>query len=67
MMGVKNLQGGIEMAKDKEHEAAHKVRKVGDKYYCIGCGAELEFGKDCPFCKTSFEWDKIMYEAQMRR
>jgi rubrerythrin len=52
--------------KDKEHEARHKVYKAGDKYHCGECGAELVMGKDCPGCKTSFDWLRIMNEAESR-
>lgn len=43
----------------KEHEKMHEVYKAGDRYHCGECGAELDFGKDCPVCKNSFNWKKI--------
>ena len=53
--------------KNKEHEAMHKVYKAGNKYHCSECGAELDWGKDCPSCKASFNWERIFDEGQSRR
>ena len=45
--------------KKKEHKIAHGVYKAGDKFHCGECGAELDFGKNCPTCKLEFDWTKI--------
>ena len=49
---------------EKEHKKAHKVYKAGDKFHCAECGAEIEYGKNCPTCKTEIDW---INEASLRR
>ena len=50
--------------KKKEHKHMHQVYKSGNKYHCGECGAELDFGKDCPTCKTNIDWAKITGQAR---
>lgn len=50
-----------ETAKEKpgkkhEHEAPVKV---GDKFLCPKCRAELPANQDCPHCKIEIDWSKI--------
>jgi hypothetical protein len=51
------------MAKDKkkgkhEHEHASPL-KMGDKYICPHCKAEIPVKQDCPACKLEIDWTKI--------
>ena len=54
-----------EARKEKEHKKLHEIYKAGDKYHCIECGTEVNFGKDCPTCEKTFNWDQI--DVIMRR
>lgn len=49
---------------EREHKAMHEVYKAGDRYHCGECGAELDMGKDCPTCKKSFNWERIIGQAR---
>ena len=46
---------------EKEHKEKHQIYKSGDKYHCGECGTEVNFGDNCPQCKTHFDW-KIQIE-----
>ena len=51
---------GEKVAKDKEKKHEHeKAIKVGDKYICPHCRAEIPVKQDCPFCKLEIDWTKI--------
>jgi len=51
------------MAKDKKkgkHEHEHEPPvKVGDKFICPHCKAEVPMRQDCPTCKMVIDWTKI--------
>ncbi len=47
------------MAKDKEKNHEHTPVKVGDKYICPKCHAEVPLNKPCPTCKLDIDWKKI--------
>ena len=51
--------------KEKEHKHQHEILKSGDKYHCGECGAEVDFGENCPSCKVGFDW--TMVAGQVRR
>jgi hypothetical protein len=44
--------------KDKKHEHLPPV-KIGDKYICPRCKAELPIKQDCPGCRLEIDWKKI--------
>ena len=46
--------------KKKESKEKPDVYRSGGKYLCGGCDSEVDFGKDCPVCKKSIIWDKII-------
>ena len=49
-----------EMAKDKEKKHEHeKAIKVGDRYLCPHCRAEIPVKQACPVCKLEIDWTKI--------
>ncbi len=50
---------------DKQHEKEHQVYKSGDKYHCVECGTEVNYGDNCPSCKANINWQQI--EGQVRR
>lgn len=48
------------MEKDKKSIADHKHPvKMGDKYVCPHCQAELPIKQDCPVCKLEIDWSKV--------
>jgi len=48
------------MAKDKDEKHSHLPPiKVGDKYICPHCKAEIPVNKACPECKIEVDWSKI--------
>jgi hypothetical protein len=44
--------------KDYKHEHMTPV-KVGDKYICPKCKAELPVNQPCPSCKAEIDWKRI--------
>jgi predicted amidophosphoribosyltransferase len=49
------------VAKDKKkekHEHEPPI-KLGDKYICPHCKAEIPVRQDCPHCKLEIDWTKI--------
>ena len=46
--------------KVKEHEERRKIYKSGNKYHCAECGTEVNFGDNCPACKTGLNWEFLM-------
>jgi rubrerythrin len=50
--------------KDKQHEKEHQIYKAGDRYQCIECGTEVNYGENCPNCKANINWHQI--EGQVR-
>lgn len=42
----------------KKHEHADPI-KVGDKFVCSKCQAEVPIEKDCPHCKAEIDWSKV--------
>jgi len=49
------------MAKEKDkkkHEHLPPI-KVGDKYICPHCKAEIPVNQACPSCKIEIDWTKI--------
>ena len=61
---VKDKKRKEEEIRKKEHKLMHEVYKAGDRYHCGECGAEINFGKDCPVCKKSFNWETIAGQAR---
>jgi rubrerythrin len=49
---------------EKEHEKMHKIYKSGDKYHCGECGAEVNFGENCPACKAGLNWEFFMGDVK---
>jgi hypothetical protein len=47
------------MAKDKKKEKHLPPVKVGDKYICPHCHAEVPMNQPCPTCKLDIDWTKI--------
>ena len=49
------------MAKEKkDYRHVHEEPlKVGDKYICPKCKAELPINQPCPSCKAEIDWTKI--------
>ncbi len=48
------------MAKDKDKKHQHEPPiKVGDKYFCPHCKAELPVKQACPRCSLEIDWTKI--------
>jgi hypothetical protein len=48
------------MAKIKKSKIEHHHPvKLGDKFICPHCKAELPVMKDCPECKLEINWDKV--------
>ena len=50
---------------EKEHKKLHEIYKAGEKYHCLECGSEVNFGHDCPTCSKKIDWDQI--DIIMRR
>ena len=44
--------------KHRDHEHEPPVR-VGDKFICPKCQAEVPMRQDCPTCKAVIDWSKI--------
>jgi len=42
----------------KKHEHLPPIR-VGDKFICPKCKAEVPVNQDCPHCKLDIDWKKI--------
>jgi primosomal protein N' len=57
-MGISNA-GRYAMAKDKKHDKHLPPVKVGDKYICPHCEAELPVKQSCPECRQEIDWTKI--------
>jgi rubrerythrin len=47
------------MAKAKKKEIHGKPIRIGDKYICPHCGAEVPVKQDCPSCRLEIDWTKI--------
>jgi hypothetical protein len=49
------------MAKEKkDYKHVHETPiKVGDKYVCPKCKAELPVNQPCPTCHAELDWTKI--------
>jgi len=47
------------MAKDKKKEKHLPPIKVGEKYLCPHCQAEVPMNQPCPTCKLDIDWTKI--------
>jgi len=47
------------MAKDKKKEKHLPPIKVGEKYLCPNCRAEVPMKQPCPTCKLDIDWTKI--------
>jgi hypothetical protein len=49
------------MAKEKkDYQHIHETPgKVGDKYICPKCKAELPINQACPTCHTEIDWTKV--------
>jgi len=47
------------MAKEKGKEKHQHPIKLGDKYICPHCRAEVPVKQDCPVCKLEIDWTKI--------
>ena len=48
------------MAKIKKAKIVHNHPvKLGDKFLCPHCKAELPVKQDCPACKLDIDWGKI--------
>jgi len=45
--------------KDKKKEKHLPPIKIGDKYICPHCKAEVPVRQDCPVCKLEIDWTKI--------
>ena len=50
------------MVKDKDKKKKEKHLppiRVGDKFICPHCKAELPVKQDCPACRLDIDWTKI--------
>ena len=47
------------MPKNKKKEKHEKPIKIGDRYVCPHCKAEVPVRKNCPVCKLEIDWTKI--------
>jgi hypothetical protein len=47
-----------EKKRDYEHEHGAPI-KVGEKYICPKCKAEVPLNQPCPTCKLDIDWKKI--------
>ena len=47
------------MAKDKKKDKHEPPIKIGDKFVCPHCHAEVPVKHDCPACKAEIDWTKI--------
>jgi len=47
------------MAKDKKKDKHEKPIKVGDKFICPHCNAEIPVRQDCPTRHVEIDWSKI--------
>jgi len=48
------------MAKVKKGKNVHEHPiKLGDKFVCPHCKAEVPVKQDCPVCKLEIDWDKV--------
>ena len=45
--------------KQKKHQHEHEPIKVGDKFICPHCQAEVPMSQPCPTCKLAIDWTKI--------
>lgn len=48
----------MDKEKKEDHVHEHPV-KMGDKYVCPHCQAELPVKRDCPVCKMKLDWSKV--------
>jgi len=54
-----NKEGNLAKDKKKEKHEHESPIKVGDKYICPHCKAEIPVRQDCPHCKLEIDWTKI--------
>jgi primosomal protein N' len=47
------------MDKDKKKERHLPAIKVGDKYICPHCKAEVPMKQNCPTCKMDIDWSRV--------
>jgi hypothetical protein len=47
------------LPKNKEKGMHEKPVKVGDKYICPRCKAQVPVKQDCPSCRLEIDWPKI--------
>jgi hypothetical protein len=48
------------LAKEKKANIKHKHPiKMGDKFVCPHCKAQVPVKQDCPVCKLQIDWTKI--------
>ena len=51
---------------EKKHKEAHQIYKSGNKYFCVECGSEVNFGENCPQCKVGVDWKIVTEQARFR-
>ena len=47
------------MAKMKKKEKHERPVRVGDRYICPHCKAEVPVKQACPSCRLEIDWTKI--------
>jgi hypothetical protein len=51
------------MAK-KSKNSSHGVKKIGQKYVCEECQAEIPIRQECPNCKKEIDWERVLLEIE---
>jgi len=51
---------------EKKHKAEHQIYKSGDKYHCVECGTEVNWGDNCPQCKVNIDWKMVAEQTRLR-
>jgi rubrerythrin len=51
------------MAKTEKKQKG-QVIKVGEKYECAECHADIPIHQDCPICKKHIDWDRVFMESR---
>jgi hypothetical protein len=47
------------LPKNKKKGIRERPVKIGDKYICPHCKAELPVKQDCPACRLEIDWTKV--------
>jgi primosomal protein N' len=49
------------MAREKKRKGS--VIKIGERYECAECHAEVPIKQACPKCKKELDWDRVLGEV----